>query len=752
MRKKIITTMVAGAFVGVMQGCGGNASFPEAPDDPTLFTSTTLSAELYSQADQKARELLAKMTLDEKIQLVHGAGLGSSPLGGGGFIPGIPRLGIPDINMADSASGVNAGITGATVYPAPLAIAASWDMRLARDLGATIGKELRSLGFAVGLGTGVNLAREPRNGRTWEYMGEDPVLSGAILTQRTLGTQEQKVVSSAKHFVGNEQETNRFDSNSVISERALRELYLLPFEMTVKDAQPGNVMCAYNLINGSKACESKRLISDVLKTEWGFKGTVQSDWIFGVTDTVRGADAGLDEEQPGSQNDYESFGLPPSNFNQKLKAAVQSGAVPLSRLDDMVFRKLRTLYRIGIMDSPPVAGKVDKAAGEALAQKAAAQSMVLLKNAPVIGATSPALPIAQSLRSIVVVGGHADVGVMHGGGSASVAPQDGNPVTCMQPGSSYDPFGVFSKCAPYFKSSPLAAIRAKLPNATVTFFDGSDAAAAAAAAAKADMAIVFATQFTSENMDLPSLDLPDNQTDPANQAYDQNAMIAAVASKNTRTVVVLETGTAVKMPWLDKVPAVLEAWYPGVRGGQAIADVLFGAVNPSGKLPMTFPKREQDLPQTAISQTDTTVNYAEGLNMGYRWFDANGIEPLFPFGHGLSYTNFSYSSPVVTKSQNGDVSIRFVLKNDGARSGAEVAQVYATLPATAGEPPKRLVGWKKVQLQPGEAQQVTLTIKGERLAIWDSATGKAVVVPGAYGFRVGGSSRDPGMIAANVNL
>jgi beta-glucosidase len=742
MQKNMIALAVKGAFAVSLAAFGAGT--------PTQANAQTVDA----IADQRARDLLVKMTLDEKIQLVHGAGLGRSPIGGGGFIPGIPRLGIPDLNMADNATGVNAGISGATAFPSPLAIAASWDPALAYESGAAIAKELRTLGFAVALGGGANLAREPRNGRTFEYFGEDPVLSGVTLTQRTKATQDQKVVSTAKHFIGNEHEANRFVSNSVISEQALRELYLLPFEMTVKDAGPGNVMCAYNLVNGVKACESKVLLTDILKNEWGFKGTVQADWIFALTDTVRGANAGLDEEQPGSQNDYESvYGLPPSNFNQKLKAAVLDGRVAMSRLDDMVFRKLRTLVRVGVMDAPPVAGGlIDKAAGRAVAQKVAAQSMVLLKNAPVTGTSSPVLPLGTGTRTIVVIGGHADVGVMHGGGSASITPQDGNPVACLEPNTFFDPGYVFSRCAPYFKSSPLNAIRAKAPNATVTYFDGSDAAAAAAAAATADVAIVFATQFISEAMDLASLDLPGKATDSANQSYDQNALIAAVALKNKRTVVVLQTGTAVKMPWLASTPAVLEAWYPGVRGGEAIADVLFGVVNPSGKLPMTFPQREQDLPQPAIPQADTTINYAEGVKMGYRWFDAKGIAPLFAFGHGLSYTSFSYSALAVTKQSSGDVTVSVTLKNDGVRAGAEVAQIYATLPAVTGQPPKRLIGWQKVLLQPGEARRVTVTVKGERLATWNAPLRKMTVPAGAYTIRVGGSSRDPNMQSAGLSM
>ena len=272
------------------------------------------------------------------------------------------------------------------------------------------------------------------------------------------------------------------------------------------------------------------------------------------------------------------------------------------------------------------------------------------------------------------------------------------------------------------------------------------------AAARADVALVFATQFTSENMDLPSLSLPDNAADPANQAYDQNALIAAVAARNKATVVVLENGTAVTMPWLNSVPSVLTAWYPGVRGGEAIADVLFGDVNPSGKLPLTFPRREQNLPQPVIPATNTTITYAEGLNMGYRWFDAKGIEPHFPFGHGLSYTSFSYSGLTVTKAANGDLTVRVPLKNDGARAGAEVAQVYATLPPAAQEPPKRLVAWQKVSLKAGDARQLTITVPNRRLNIWNAVTRHTQTLPGNYTLRVGGSSRSPTMLQTAVAL
>lgn len=730
-----LTSLISGALVAcTLTGCGGGDSSQNAGVQPTADTV----------ADDKASALLAQMTLDEKIQLVHGNGFGNSPVGGAGWIPGIARLGIPELYTADSAAGV--GVSGANVtpMPAPIALAASWDPKLAFEYGQTIATELRTLGFYEGLGGGVNLAREPRNGRNFEYMGEDPVLAGELLAQRTIGTQSKKVVATLKHYALNNQEVNRFSSNSQVDERTMRELYLLPFEIGVKEGEPGNVMCSYNLVNGLHACQNPFLLTDVLKKEWSFKGKVQSDWFLALTDTVQAATAGLDEEQAGSTDDSVGIFGWPTFFNQKLKTAVQNGSVPLSRLNDMVFRKLRTLARVGILESPPKAGgTIDQTAGSAAALKFAQQSMVLLKNAAGAGSASKPLPIdAGSVRKIVVIGGHADVAVLSGGGSASVAPRDGNAVACLKSGTVVGNLDLFSACATWYKSSPLDAIRAKASAASVTYFDGNDAAAAAAAAATADVAIVFGTQWQTEDADLSNLSLPDAITDPANQSYDQNALIAAVAAQAKKTVVVLETGTAVTMPWIDSVNSVLEAWYPGVMGGQAIADVLFGDVNPSGKLPQTFPVREADLPQPVISKTSLNVQYLEGLAMGYRWFDSRQVTPLFPFGHGLSYTDFSYSGIQARMDAAGNLTVDFTLKNTGSRAGAEAAQVYAGLPSNSGEPPKRLVGWQKVSLAAGESQTVSLKIKAERLAIWDTNKHEWQIPNGSFTFYVGGSSRD----------
>ncbi|KHK59488.1 beta-glucosidase [Burkholderia sp. A9] len=729
----------------LLMSCGGDATSSGIND---------------SAVDARAESLTSQLTTDEKIQLVHGVGLPALSIGGpypswakgAGYVPGVERLGIPPVASADSAGGVNIVGSNATALPAPIALAASWDPQLASAYGRRIAIELRALGYAEGLGGGINLAREPRGGRTFEYMGEDPVLAGVMGAARTVGTQSQKVIATIKHLAMNGQETNRMTSNSVVGERVMRETELLGFEIAIKDGQPGNVMCSYNLVNGVYACENPYLMTTVLKSDWGFKGVAQSDWT-ATHSTVASALAGLDEEQPGDAgvdaNKISDFPIV-SYFGSKLKVAIAAGSVPMSRLNDMLQRKLRTLIATGVMDSPPTpGGSIDREAGNADALSIARQSFVLLKNAPPSGMQNSVLPLsAGSVSSIVVIGGHADLGVISGGGSGAVPAADGNAVaTCQSPAGA-----LINLCATWYKSSPLAAIRAKAPRATVSYFDGTDATAAANAAAVADVAIVFATQWETEGFDLGSLALPDSKVDPYNQQYDQNALIAAVASKAKRVIVVLENGSPVTMPWLAGVHGVLETWYPGVQGGHAIADVLFGDVNPSGKLPITFAKQEADLPQPTIDAKQLNVEYREGLLLGYRWFDAKAIAPLFPFGFGLSYTTFSYSDMTTRVDDANNVIVTFTITNTGSRAGAEVAQVYAALPSGTGEPPRRLVGWEKISLDPGRAQQVRISIPARRFATWDENTHGWRIDGGSYMLLAAKSSRDANALSRTIVL
>jgi beta-glucosidase len=720
---------------------------------PLAAQATGMNA---AQADAQARKWVSQLTLDEKIRLVHGVGM-PSPMGGAGYIPGVPRLGIPGLASADSSGGVgglNVPDSPVTLFPSPLALAASWDTGLAYRYGAQIADELRALGFAQGLGGGVNLAREPRNGRTFEYLGEDPLLAGRMSAARSLGTRSRNVIATVKHFAGNDQETDRFQSNSIVDERTLHELTLLPFEIAVREGKVGNVMCAYNKLNGQKACENKSLLSDTLKGRWGFRGTVQSDWIMAVTDTVAAANAGLDEEQPGSQNDYaQQFGVY-SHFNQRLKQAVLDGRVPRARLDDMVERKLRTMLETGIVARPPHAGgRIDGAAGHALAREVAESSIVLLKN------EANALPLdAHRLRRIVVIGGHADQGMLEGGGSGGAgvqssgnAPSPHNAVACLRPDSSIGSMHLMSGCATWLKTSPLAALRARAPGVEIDYLDGSDIAAAARAAANADAAIVFATQWESEDMDLPSLALPDAATDPANENTDQQALIRAVAARAHRSIVVLENGTAVTMPWADKTSAIVAAWYPGIEGATALTRVLFGDVNPSGKLPLSFPRSEADLPSPARPAAGD-VHYKEGLAIGYRWYDSRDIAPAYPFGFGLSYTSFSYSGLQLAHDAGGNLHIRFRLANTGGRAGAEVSQVYVGLPPDGVEPPWRLVAWDKRTLAAGGQEVVEITVPKQRLAVWDAQRHDWRIPAGSFVLKVGDASRDPHALETTFTL
>src|SRR5579883_683179 len=678
--------------------------------------------------DQRADLVLKELTLDEKIDLVHGNGmpgwgkprpnayLGN---GGAGFVVGIPRLGIPIIQMSDAAYGVRSSAENgrySTALPSNVGSAASWDPQAACEYGALIGRELRAQGYNMTLGGGVNLTREPRNGRTFEYQGEDPILAGTLVGNRIKCEQAQHVIGDIKHYAANDQESGRNSVNVIISKRALRETDLLAFEIGISIGQPGAVMCSYNAVNGDFACENKYLLTDVLKDDWKFPGFVVSDW-GGTHSTVKASAAGLDNEEP-----MDEF------YGDKLKQAVQSGQVPMAQLDDHARRVLRSEFASGIVDYPTQKSVVDVEGGFEIARKLEEQSIVLLKNANNI------LPLnRESVRSIAIIGSHADSGVLSGGGSAQVDPP-GPPRRWQE--------------HVWFPNAPLKAVAAKVPGAKVQFDSGENPESAAALAKNSDVAIVFAHQWESEGMDLPNLSLPENQ----------DALIEQVAAANPHTIVVIESGTAVTMPWVDKISGILEAWYPGSKGADAIANVLFGDVNPSAKLPMTFPRSVEDLPhpklvtpppgaqgraavmRTGEAKPTFSVNYDEGLKVGYKWYDAEKQPVLFPFGYGLSYTTYGYSGRKVTPGNSPSVS--FEVKNTGARAGAEVAEIYVALPASANEPPKRLVGWSKVQLNPGESKNVEVSIDPKYLSIFDEGANSWKLVPGSYTFMVGGSSQD----------
>ena len=719
----------------VCMSCHGNAQRSQQPAPPTgPWMNASLSP------DERAGLVLKEMTLDEKVALLHGIGMptdepvtpeNAASNRGVGYAIGVPRLGIPGIDMSDAAYGVrSSGVNGrySTALPANVAAAASWDPDAAFEYGALIGRELRAQGFNMSLGGGVNLTRDPRNGRTFEYLGEDPVLAGTLVAKLIEGTQSAHVIGDIKHYALNDQESGRNSVSINISKRAARESDLLAFEIGVTEGHPAAVMCSYNRVNGDFACENQWLLNDVLKKDWEFPGFALSDW-GGTHSAEKASAAGLDNEEPG-----DFF------FNAKYKAAVEAGTISTAELDEHVHRILRSMFAAGVIDYPRQRSVIDPFAGFEISRKIEEGGIVLLKN------EHAALPLnAAKLHTIAVIGSHADVGMISGGGSAQVDPIGGNAIDVPGKGATHWQEEI------WFPTSPLKAIQARAPKATVKYDPGTDPVAAAAAAKGADVAIVFAYEWASEGMDLKSLTLP----------HDQDAVIAAVAAANPHTIVILETGNPVTMPWVGAPAAILEAWFAGSDGADAVGNVLFGSVNPSGKLPNTFPKSEADLPHPTLTTPPPEsdhfngpaspeqwakglppfqVTYDEGAKVGYKWYEAEKKPVLFPFGFGLSYTTYHYSGLQVTPGET--VKATFTVANTGAREGSEIAEVYAMLPDSAGEPFKRLVGFKKIKLDTKAKQTVTVEIDPKYLSIFDEAKDGWTLVPGDYTILVGGSSQD----------
>jgi beta-glucosidase len=678
-------------------------------------------------ADARAELLVAELTLDEMISLVHGpmpALMESPPADaamGAGYIPGVARLGIPALNETDASLGVTNPRKvrpgdGATALPSGLALASGWDAELAYRAGAMVGSEARDKGFNVLLGGGANLTREPRCGRNFEYLGEDPLLAGTLAGEAIRGAQSNHIVCTLKHFALNDQETCRHVVDARIDEAALRESDLLAFQIAIERGDPGSVMCAYNRLNGEWCGENAWLLEHVLRGDWGWPGWVMSDW-GAVHTTAKAALAGLDQES-GEQLDKQVY------FGALLKAAVEQGEVPFERLTTMVRRILRSLIDKGLFDHPAERRTTDYAANGETALAAAEAGIVLLKNDGV-------LPLSLNVRKVVVVGAHADKGVLSGGGSSQVIPAEG---VGHEIAVTMGPSSAFSRIT-YHPSAPLAAIRELARNAAVTFDAGTDPAKAAQAAREADVAIVFADQWATEAEDLPTLSLP----------HEQDELIAAVCAANPKTIVVLETGTPVLMPWLGEAAAVLEAWYPGGRGGEAIANVLYGETEPSGRLPISFPASTDDLPRPQIpgmifgppvegatiptSFPDVqqhrgrfSVEHPEGAETGYRWYARSGGKPLFPFGFGLSYTRFGYAGLALEGGPTVTASLQ--VSNTGERAGIATPQIYATVTAADGKPSQRLIGWARVALAPGETKAVRVKADPRLLAAYD------VSVPG----------------------
>ncbi len=684
-----------------------------------------------ADAEARAAATVEQMSADEKVVLTHGimalpfvpgTVIPADGLPGAGYIAGIARLGIPALTETDASLGVSwvggARADGATPLPSGLSQAASWNPDILYKGGAMIGSEARAKGFNVLLAGGANLTRDPRNGRTFEYLSEDPLLTGILVGSAIKGVQSNHIISTIKHFALNGQETGRKFVNSVISEAAARESDLLAFQIGIEQGQPGSVMCSYNLVNGAHGCDSDWLLNQVLKRDWRYKGFVMSDW--GAVPSIASALHGLDQ-QSGEQLDAKVF------FAKDLQTKAAIDPAYAAKLADMNIRILSQIFKYHLDTNPAKPGTaIDFAANGAVAREAAEQGIVLLHN------QNGALPLAASARRISVIGGYANSGVMSGAGSSQAQLPGGPSITIPLGGDG--PFAALMQIQ-YHASSPLKAIKALNPGAQVIYRDGTTIADAVALAKKSDVAIVFATKWSTEGLDAADFSLPNGQ----------DALIAAVAEANPNTIVVLETGNPVAMPWLAKTAAVLEAWYPGGQGGEAIANVLFGKVNPSGRLPITFPASADQLPRPAVDgYNDLEPNFTgdpptpdaklnadyniEGSDVGYRWFARKQQKALFPFGFGLSYTTFASSGLKVS-----GLNASFTVKNTGSRQGATVGQVY--LVSRAGEAKQRLVGFARVDLQPGASQVVKVTFDPRILADWKD--GGWSLPAGDYAFALG---------------
>lgn len=778
--------------------------------------------------EDRVNAVVGAMTIDDELAMVHGVA-GAGPYAG--RIPGNARLCIPTFLLHDGPNGVGGLLPNVTQLPAPVATAATWDTGLARSYGVVEGVEQKAKGVAVALAPMVNIVRDPRAGRNFETYGEDPHLAARLGVANIRGIQSAGVMAQVKHYAAYNQETDRFSpsDNSVVSERALREIYLPQFEAAIREAGASSVMCSYNWVNGVNACEHPHLLTRVLREQWGFDGFVTSDW-GGTKSTVEAANAGLDMEMPTG-----------THFGEALRNAIAQGRVSRDRLHDKVRNILRPLFRFGMFERP-ITGSPNAPAATpehaAVSKKVADDGSVLLKNEGLLP-----LPADGSV-AVIGRGGHEQVRTTGGlGNPVATPPGVVSPLRAIEersdaevvyaPGSGVAPavpadrfrdltatfYGNRDLAGPplltraernvdfdWRTGSPAPQVPADnwsaaytatlVPEKTgrhtlsITSDDGSrlyvngqrlidnwrdqgahtefvtvdltagqpvsvkveyyehggDASLrfgweppgaspfedAVAAARDADTAVVFAEQVSAEGSDLARIDLPGRQ----------NELISAVAEANPNTVVVLQTGSAVTMPWLDDVKSVLQLWFPGQSIGQSVAGLLYGDTNPSGKLPVTFPRSLADVPAGTPDRfpgANGQVRYDEDLAVGYRWYDQQNVEPLFAFGHGLSYTTFALDRLTVSRS-GPPVTVTARVTNTGSRAGAEVLQVYVGFPAAAGEPPRQLKAFAKVRLAPGQSRTVRFTLDERAFSWWHNDNWTRT--PGDYRIHVGTSSRN----------
>lgn len=686
-------TILSLAIVLVIAGCGGSVDgTPQASGPCAVWMDTSLDA------DTRAEALVAAMSLEQKINQTHG----DAPEEDFRVVLGIEELCIPDLTVTNGPAGVGSGPeflgnVPATALPSPLLLAATWDPAMAEKYGHVQGTEMLAIGRNLLEAPDVDLARLPFNGRTFEAYGEDPWLVSRIGVANIQAIQSHDIIAMVKHYTVNNQENQRGTIDVQVSERTLRELYLPPFEAAVLEADVSSVMCSYNSINGAHGCENEVLLTDILKGEWGFRGFVQSDF-FAMKSTVESAESGTDLEMPM-----------PIRFGDPLLAAVRDGLVPEARIDDMLQRRFREMFRFGLFDREPMKFDIPVDEHAVIAREIGAAGSVLLRN------EGDLLPLDDTQSfSIALLGPWADKAATGGGGSSIV-----NPIRAV---------------------TPAEIIQQRLAGSSVELTIDADAGPAAAAqlASAADIAVVIVGSLETEGADRETMSLPD----------DQDALIAAVAAANPQTIVFVHAGSPITMPWVNDVATIVEGWYPGGEDGETTAALLFGDTYPSGKLPITFPVAMSD----GLSNTperypgvDGKVYYDEDLQVGYRWFQSQNIEPLFAFGFGLSYTSFSISDLVVSPSvilPGNSLSLQVKVGNTGDQPGAEVIQAYVAYPAQLGEPPKQLRAFQKVTLQPGESKTVELAFNARSLAVWDTPSHDWMVHPGSYTVFVGSSSVD----------
>lgn len=696
-----------------------------------VFCCIAYIAHAQSQWDARINELVDKMTLEEKVRMIHAA---SSFTSGG-----VPRLSIPELVTSDGPHGVRAEhgrdwtfdenvYDSGTYLPTGVCLAATWNPELGYEFGKVLGSEANFRGKDVILGPGINIIRTPLNGRNFEYQSEDPYLVSRMAVGYIKGVQDQGISACVKHFLANNQETDRNTVNVEMSERALREIYLPGFKAAVQEADVNTLMGSYNLFRGQYATENNYTINQILKKEWGFKGAVISDWgavhntleaLYNGCDLEMGTDLSM-REHP----DYGKFFM-----GDTVIQLVRQGKVPEYLIDEKVRRILYVMFKTKMIDGQRQKGEYNTKAHQATARKVAEEGIVLLKN------QGSLLPLTASVRSVAVIGQNAVRRQSLGGGSSQVKA--------------------------FYEVSPLDGLKGMMGKTKITYAQGyriernakADAALineAVAAASKADVAIIVGgtthgydytkwsdNAYDAEGFDKPDMDLP----------FGQDALIEAVRKANPRTIVVLMGGGPVDMSrWVDNIPAVVQAWYPGMEGGNALAGVLTGRIDPSGKLPMSFPKKLEDVPAHKLGSYpgDAKKNeyYFDDIYVGYRYYDTYNVAPQFSFGFGLSYTTFDYSGLQV-QSANGKVTATFTVKNTGRVAGADVAQLYVheqkpLLP----RPEKELKAFQKVFLQPGESRQVTLTLGDDAFQYFNDVKNSWVKDAGAFDILVGNSSRD----------